>query len=163
MPNIPKFLVPLVQEASKSAGAEFPFWETDDLEIAEEGMWQLAFELDVENVELFLFPLPAGYSIVYWIFEWEGHRAGEGFCTGTDNSGVGCVHNAANSYELIGMSEEANALRAMLAQLEVTPDKYECVEAAYNAVPNPYKEDWERFPYLVKTLCANAEKYFYTA
>jgi hypothetical protein len=163
MSSIPESVLPIVEEASKSAGAEFPFWESEDLETAEEGMWQLAFDLDVKDVEAFLSPLPLGYSIVYWIFEWEGSRAGEGFCTGTDNCGVDCVRNAAKSYEQIGMPEEANALRAMLTQLEQTPEGYEQVEAAYNSVPNPYGEDWHRFPHLVKILCANAEQYFYEA
>jgi hypothetical protein len=160
MASIPKSALPLVNEASKSARAEFPFWNSSDDAVTEEGMYQLAFELDVEDVRLFLSGLPIGYSIVHWIFTWEDRRANGGF-TGTETCGVESVHEAANGYEHVGMAEEAAALRAMLKQYTDTPMDYERIEAAFNSIPNPYKNDWDRIPNLVKILCGNAEKYFY--
>ena len=159
---IPPLVSGMVEEASASAGSEVsPLWQSDSEGVPEEGMYQLASELDVENPEHLLNLLPSGYRVVYSIFLWEQSRAGEGFKTGTDNSGQTLVYSAADSYELVGMPEEANALRSMLSQYATTPLDNDRIKAEYDAVPNPYKEDWGRIPRLVRHLCKNADRYFY--
>lgn len=160
---IPPLVREMVEEASSSAGSETsPFWQSDGEGIPEEGMYQLAFELDVPDPDKLLGQLPPGYRIVYSIFLWEQSRAGEGFKTGVDNSGQALVHAAAVSYEEIGMHEEADALRRMLEQCTQTPHDHERIEAVYNAADNPYKDDWNRIPHVVRHLCANADRYFHT-
>ena len=159
---IPPLVARMVEEASTSARSDVtPFWGSDSEGTPEEGMYQLASWLDTEDAKHLLGQLPPGYRIVHSIFEWEMGRAGEGFKTGTDNVGEAAVRAAADSYEEVGMVEEANALRRMLDQYAATPSDYEKLEAAYNAAPNPYKEDWDRIPALVRHLCANADRYFY--
>jgi len=157
---IPEIARPLVKRASKDAGAEYPFWSSEDEIKQEEGMYQLAFELEHENVEEYLSMFPLGYSIVYWIFTWEQSRAGERFCTGTDNAGLSVAFKAAELYEKIGLHEEASALNAMITQLSATPEDDDQIECAYNLIDNPYKEDWIRIPYVVDHLCLKAEEYF---
>ena len=158
---IPALVLGMVDEASSSAGSDVsPFWLSDSEETSEEGMYQLASELDVDNPDHLLDQLPPGYRIVYAIFTWEQSRAGEGFRTGTDNAGQTLVHVAAASYAEVGMSEEATALRHMLEQYARTPLDHARIEAEYNAVDNPYKEDWDRIPHLVRHLCENADRYF---
>lgn len=163
MPRIiPPLVSRMVEEASASAGSDVvPFWNSDSEGTSERGMYELASWLDTEDAKPLLGQFPPGYRIVHSIFEWEMDRAGEGFKTGTDNAGEAAVRSAADSYEEVGMSEEANALRRMLAQYLATPDDYEKIEAAYHAAPNPWKEDWDRIPALVRHLCANADRYFY--
>lgn len=159
---IPPLVLKMVEEASSSAGSDIsPFWESDSEGTPEEGMYQLASELDVENAEQLLSQLPPGYRLVYSIFLWEASRAGEGFTTGTDNSGPALVQAAAKAYAEAGMAEEATALERMLAQYVQTPQDYQQIEAAYEAVDNPYKDDWERIPPLVRHLCEGADRYFY--
>ncbi|MDM0037927.1 hypothetical protein QTH89_15980 [Variovorax sp. J22G21] len=159
---IPALVLRMVDEASSSAGSDVsPFWQSDGEGIPEEGMYRLASELDVRDPDHLLDQLPPGYRIVYSIFEWEQSRAGEGFTTGLHNSGQTLVHVAAASYAEVGMSEEAMALRHMLEQHAKTPLDYDRTEAAYNAVDNPYKDDWDRIPHLVRHLCENADRYFY--
>ena len=96
------------------------------------------------------------------IFSWEQSRAGEGFRTGIENTGVELVAAAADSYEFIGMEPEATALRRVLEQYAQTPDDHEALERAYEKETNAYRDDWNRIPFLVRTLCANADLYFYT-
>jgi hypothetical protein len=120
-------------------------------------MYQLASELDGENPDYLLDQLPLGYRIVHSIFLWEQSRAGEGFVTGTENSGVQLVKAAAAGYDAMGMPEEAAALKAMLGQLAETPLDYARVETAYESVPNPYRQDWDRIPTLVRRLCERAD------
>jgi hypothetical protein len=159
---IPPPVLKMVEEASRSAGSDVsPFWQSDSEGTPEEGMYQLAFELDIENPDPLLDHLPPGYKIVYAIFQWESSRAGEGFKTGTDNSGPPLVQAAAKAYAEAGMPEEAVALERMLAQYTQTPLAYDRIEAAYEAVGNPYKDDWARIPQLVRHLCENADRYFY--
>ena len=159
---IPALVLGMVEEASSSAHSEVsPFWQSDSEGIPEEGMYQLATELDVRDPDHLLDQLPPGYRIVYSIFMWEQSRAGEGFTTGVHNSGQALVHVAAASYAEVGMPEEATALRHMLEQYAGTPLDGERIEAAYNAVDNPYKEDWDRIPHLVRHLCENADRYFH--
>jgi len=159
---IPPEVQEMVDEASSSAGSdEAPFWESDSEGIPEEGMYQLASELDVENADQLLSQLPPGYRMVYSIFLWESSRAGEGFKTGTDNSGLSLVHAAATAYAEAGMAQEATALGRMLAQYVQTPEDYDRIDAAYEAGDNSYKEDWNRIPHLVRHLCENADRYFY--
>lgn len=160
---IPPLVLEMVNEASSSAGSDVsPFWQSDSEGTPEEGMYQLALELDIENPDHLLNQLPPGYRMVYAIFQWETSRAGEGFKTGTDNSGAELVQAAAKAYAEAGMPEEAMALERMLAQYTQTPLDYERIEAAYEAEDNnPYKEDWERIPQLVRHLCENADRYFY--
>jgi len=159
---IPPEVQEMVDEASSSAGSDdAPFWESDSEGIPEEGMYQLASELDVENADQLLSQLPPGYRMVYSIFLWESSRAGEGFKTGTDNSGLSLVQAAATAYAEAGMAEEATALERMLAQYVQTPEDYDRIEAAYEAGDNAYKEDWDRIPHLVRHLCENADRYFY--
>lgn len=124
-------------------------------------MYQLASALGADDKEEILNQLPLGYRIVHSIFSWEQDRAGEGFKTGTDNCGSASVITATDCYECVGMIEEADALRRMLRQYLETPDDYEQIEAAYNHGANPYKDDWDRIPYLVRHLCKNADRYFY--
>ena len=158
MTRIPESVAPHVQAASEAAGSDVhPFWLCDSEGTAEEGMYQLATELDVENAEQGLGLLPAGYRIVHSIFLWEQSRAGGGFVTGTGNAGAACVEAAASSYESMDMREEAAALRAMLAQRMHTPHDHARGQAAYDAVPNPYRDDWDRIPTLVRRLCEQAE------
>lgn len=160
---IPPLVLEMVNEASSSAGSDVsPFWQSDSEGTPEEGMYQLALELDIEDPDHFLDQLPPGYRMVYAIFQWETSRAGEGFKTGTDNSGAELVQAAAKAYAEAGMPEEAMALERMLAQYTQTPLDYDRIEAAYEAEDNnPYKEDWERIPRLVRHLCENADRYFY--
>lgn len=159
---IPPQVQEMVDEASRSAGSDdVPFWQSDSEGTPEEGMYQLASELDVENAEQLLSQLPPGYRMVYSIFLWESSRAGEGFKTGTANSGPALVQAAAKAYARAGMAQEAAALERMLDQYIQTPQDYERIEAAYEALDNPYKEDWDRIPGLVRHLCENAERYFY--
>lgn len=159
---IPSLVLEMVEEASSSAGSDVsPFWLSDSEGTPEEGMYQLASELDVENADPLLAQLPPGYRMVYSIFSWEASRAGEGFKTGTDNSGLALVQAAAKAYAEAGMPEEAAALERMLAQYVHTPLDYDSIEAAYEAVDNPYQDDWERIPRLVRHLCENADRYFY--
>lgn len=159
---IPPLVSSMVEEASASAGSDVvPFWNSDSEGTPEKGMYELASWLDTEDAKPLLGQLPPGYRIVHSIFEWEMDRAGEGFKTGTDNCGTAAVIAAADNYERVGMPEEASALRRMLDQYSATPDDYDKIEAAYNAAPNPYKEDWDRIPALVRHLCANADRYFY--
>jgi len=159
---IPPPVLDMVNEATSSAGADVsPFWLSDSEGTAEEGMYQLALELDIENPDHLLDQLPPGYKMVYAIFQWETSRAGEGFKTGTDNSGPALVQAAAKAYADAGMSEEAAALGRMLEQYIETPMDYDQIEAAYEAEDNPYKEDWDRIPGLVTHLCENADRYFY--
>ena len=159
---IPPLVLELVNEASRSAGSDVsPFWQSDDEGTPEEGMYQLALELDIENPHHLLDQLPPGYRMVYAIFQWETSRAGEGFKTGTDNSGPELVQAAAKAYAEAGMPEEAMALERMLAQYAQTPLDYDRIEAAYEAVENPCKDDWKRVPGLVRHLCENADRYFY--
>lgn len=161
MKCIPSTVVASVESASEGAGVESPLWHSESEEAREEGMYQLAFELDVIDRETFLSSLPAGYAAVHWIFTWEQSRAGEGFCVGIENSGMVTLENAAVSYARLGMVEEAKALRAMLSQYARTPENYAEVEAAYESIENPYKEDWDRIPGVVKVLCERAEELFY--
>lgn len=159
---IPALVAGMVDEASKSAGSDVsPFWQSDSEGVPEEGMYRLAFELDVANPDHLLDQLPLGYRIVYSIFTWEQSRAGEGFKTGTDNSSQTLVHAAATSYAEVRMPEEAKALRQMLEQYAETPLDHDRIEAAYDAVDNPFKDDWERIPHLVRHLCENADRYFH--
>ena len=159
---IPPLVLEMVEEASSSAGSDIsPFWQSDSEGTPEEGMYQLASELDVANAEQLLSQLPPGYRMVYSIFLWESSRAGEGFTTGIDNSGPALVQAAAKAYAEAGMAEETTALERMLAQYVQTPQDYQLIEAAYEAVDNPYKDDWERIPKLVRHLCENADRYFY--
>lgn len=161
MPNVPQLAAPLVSAASKSANSEVdPFWRSDSEGVPEEGMYQLATELDFENPDELLDHLPRGYRIVHSIFLWEQSRAGEGFVTGTANSGTQVVHAAADAYDEIGFTEEAAALRSMLAQLQKTPAGYDEVSAAYDSVQNPYRNDWDRIPPLVRRLCEQASSLF---
>ncbi|MGO4307459.1 hypothetical protein [Cupriavidus sp. RAF12] len=162
MPHIvPPLVAEMVAEVSESAGSDVsPFWLCDSEGIPEEGMYRLAMELDVENADYLLDRLPFGYRIVHSVFLWEQSRAGEGFGTGTVNSGENWVLAAAVGYERVGMFEEAAGLRAMLEQYAKTPNDYELVEGAYNSVPNPYKDDWDRIPHLVRLLCKDAYGYF---
>ncbi|MEJ2381685.1 MAG: hypothetical protein P8076_10990 [Gammaproteobacteria bacterium] len=150
-----------VESASEGAGTNNPFWHSDSAEAREEGMYQLAFELDVADKEALLRKLPDGYAAVHWIFTWEQSRAGEGFCTGIENSGVTAVENAACWYVHLGMAEEADGLKAMLSQYAKTPENHELVEAGYDSVENPYREDWDRIPRVVEALCDRAEELFY--
>lgn len=159
--SIPPSILTYVEEASRAAQADImPFWSSDDEDILEEGLLQLSYELDRDEVMPLLDQLPAGYKIVHSIFTWEQSRAGEGFVTGIENSGQTLVETAASSYESVGMGEEAAALRAMLHQLAATPNDFDKVNSAYDSIANPYKEDWERIPQLVNVLCSNAERYF---
>lgn len=159
---IPYQVSAMVAEVSSSTRSETSlFWFSGDEHIAEEGMYQLAFALDAENTEELLNQLPPGYRIVHSIFTWEQDRAGEGFKTGTDNCGSASVISATDSYERVAMIEEADALRRMLRKYLETPDDYEQIEAAYNHGANPYKDDWDRIPYLVRHLSKNADRYFY--
>lgn len=160
--TIPPLVLKMVEEASRSAHSDVsPFWQSDSEGTPEEGMYQLAFELDIENPDHLLDQLPPGYRMVYAIFQWETSRAGEGFKTGADNSGPALVQAAATAYAETGTPEEAMALERMLAQYIQTPLDYDRIEAAYEAVDNPYKDDWERIPRLVSHLCENADRYFY--
>jgi len=161
--SIPGSVESMVVSASEGSGAEMPFWHSESEESREEGMYQLAFELDVVDQEAFLQSLPDGYAAVHWIFTWEQSRAGEGFCfcAGIDNSGVDAVENAAVWYMRLCMPEEAEALRAMLLQYVETPEDYGSVEDAYLSVENPYAEDWDRIPKVVSLLCDQAQDLFY--
>lgn len=160
--EVPSSILAYVEEASRTAQSEVsPFWLSDNEEIQEEGLYQLSFELDRDELVPLLEGLPAGYKIVHSIFTWEQSRAGEGFATGVENSGPLMVEAAASSYDFVGMHEEATALRAMLKQCKATPDDFEKVNAAYESVSNPYKEDWDRIPHLVQTLCSSPERYFH--
>lgn len=159
---IPPLVSRIIEEASASAGAKIsPFWQSASERVPEEGMYQLAAGLDVKNPEQLFNQLPSGYRVVYSIFMWEQSRAGEGFKTGTDNAGQSLVHAAADCYDLVGMPDEAGALRRMLVQYASTPLDYARIEAEYAALPNPYRDDWDRIPYLVRHLCVNADRYFY--
>lgn len=161
---IPSSILTYVEEASRAAQADvIPFWLSDDEDVLEEGFLQLSFELDRDEVVSLLDELPAGYKIVHSIFTWEQSRAGEGFVTGIENSGQLLVEAAAASYDMIGMREEATALRAMLLQFAATSDDFDKVNSAYESISNPYKEDWERIPQLVRVLCSDAELYFHDA
>jgi hypothetical protein len=159
--SIPSNVESMVVSVSEDVGTDTPFWFSESEEVREEGMYQLAIELDVVDREVFLQSLPDGYAAVHWIFTWEQSRAGEGFCTGIDNSGVEAVENAAVWYANLGMPEEAAALRAMLLQYVDTPEDYDAVDAAYQAVENPYVEDWDRIPKVVNLLCDQASELFY--
>jgi hypothetical protein len=164
MPRIiPPAVLQFVEGASTDARADvFPFWRSDSEGIPEEGMYLLALELDLPNTAEILADLPVGYRIVFSIFNWEQSRAGEGFSTGIENSGSELVADAANSYEMVGMVEEAAALRRVLQQYVLTPHDFVALDAVYESEPNPYLEDWNRIPHLVRLLCANADSYFYT-
>ncbi len=160
---IPPAVFEYVAGASTDARSDVvPFWQSDSEGIPEEGMYLLAAELHLPDTEALLDGLPVGYRIVFTIFNWEQSRAGEGFATGIENSGAGLVAAAASSYALVGMSEEARALRKVLEQYARTPHDFEALDAAYEANPNPNRDDWNRIPHLVRTLCANADHYFYT-
>lgn len=161
---IPPLVSEMVEGASNDAGSDvFPFWKSDNDAIREEGMYLLALELDVENFDELFSQLPTGYRIVHSIFNWEQSRAGEGFKTGTQNSGEALVHAAAAGYDAVGMPEEALALRRMLDQYAKEPLDHDRMEAEYNAAAHPYKDDWERIPYLVRHLCENADAFFHVA
>jgi hypothetical protein len=163
---MPRIIPPSVYEFVAGASADaksdmVPFWQSDSEGVAEEGMYLLAMELDLPDTAQLLAGLPVGYGMVFSIFNWEQSRAGEGFATGIDNSGVELVDAAAQAYDLVGMGAEANALRRVLAQYAQTPQDYEVINAAYENTPNPYQNDWDRIPHLVRTLCAGADGYFY--
>jgi hypothetical protein len=160
---IPPAVSSFVEVASSDSGSDLvPFWLSDSEGIPEEGMYLLASELDLPNTAELLAQLPQGYKVVFNIFNWEQSRAGEGFATGIDNSGVGLVAAAAEAYELVGMSEEASALHRVLDQYTQTPSDYEALNGAYEGKPNPYRDDWVRIPQVVRILCAGADRYFYT-
>jgi hypothetical protein len=158
---IPPLVLKMVEEASSAAASEVsPFWLSDSEGVPEEGMYQLAFELDVKNTEQLLGKLPLGYRIVFTIFNWEHSRAGEGFKTGIENVGEDLVESAATCYEAVDMAEEALALRQMLERYRESPLDYEQIQAGYDAITNPYRDDWNRIPLLVRHLSRHADKYF---
>ena len=160
---IPPSAREFVEGASKDARSDVvPFWESDSEGVPEEGMYLLASELDLPNTAEVLAGLPIGYRIVFSIFNWEKSRAGEGFVAGIENSGIEPVAAAADSYELMGMVEEAISLRKVLHQYEKTPLDFDAVQEAYGEKTNPNREDWDRIPQLVRKLSVNADRYFYT-
>lgn len=71
------------------------------------------------------------------------------------------VAMAAASYRELGMAKEALALHCVLERFAISPDDSDGLEARYGAEPNPFKEDWDRIPYVVRALCAGAASYFY--
>lgn len=160
MKAVPDPVAAMVDDASAAAGVASPFWATSDPMARETALYELAFDLDVEDRGRLLAALPDGYAATQWIFTWEQDRAGEGFGTGVANCGVAAVEQAASWYARLGMPEEARALHAMLAQYAQTPEDYEKIDAAYNTVENPYREDWDRIPRAVEILCDGAEGYF---
>ena len=160
---IPASAQAFVAGASKDARADVvPFWDSDSEGVPEEGMYLLAIELDLPNTAEILARLPIGYRIVFSTFNWEQSRAGEGFATGIENSGTELVAAAADSYEFMGMVEEAIALRKVLQQYANEAFNFDSLDDAYESEPNPYQEDWNRIPHLVRTLSINADHYFYT-
>jgi len=162
--SLPAPVADMVERASLHAGSDvIPFWLSDSEGVPEEGMYQLANELDQPNTGELLTGLPSGYRLVYSIFTWEQSRAGEGFATGIGNSGVDLVNTASQSYQELGMTEEARALQRVLASYSVSPDDYTALEKAYEAETNPYRDDWVRIPFAVHTLCAQAARRFHAA
>lgn len=160
--QIPPIVAPLVARASADAGSDgVPFWASDSEGVAEEGMYQLADELDLPDAARWHDRLPEGYGLVFAIFSWEQSRAGEGFRTGIDNSGTDLVARAAAAYERMEMREEAEALQRVLAAYGRDPTDHEAMSDAYEARPNPYLEDWVRIPHLVRALCAQADALFH--
>lgn len=160
--TLPPLVVEMVSRASKDAQSDVtPFWKSDSEGVPEEGMYQLACELDLPNTQELLATLPPGFRMVYSVFNWEQSRAGEGFSAGIENSGPELVHAAAEAYEALGMAEEALSLREVLTQYSVAPNDYAALEAAYASVPNPYKDDWNRIPKIVRVLCDRADQLFY--
>jgi len=160
--TIPASVFRFVEVASTDAKSDVvPFWHSDSEGTPEEAMYLLAAELDVPDAAEMLEDLPAGYGVVFSIFKWEQSRAGEGFATGIENSGIELVAEAAKSYELVGMVEEASALRRVLQQHSQTPRDYSTLNTMYESEPNPYRDDWSRIPHLVRLLCTSADRYFY--
>jgi len=61
---IPPLVCEMVEEASSSAGSDIsPFWQSDSEGTQEEGMYQLASELDVENADQLLAQLPPRHKM----------------------------------------------------------------------------------------------------
>lgn len=160
--TLPLAVSNMVVRASEDARSEvMPFWDSDSEGVPEEGMYQLASELDLPNTEELLAKLPLGYRLVYSIFNWEQSRAGEGFSAGIDNSGVALVAMAATSYRELGMSEESLALSQVLDHFAEFPEDAAGLQAIYDSVPNPFAQDWDRIPHAVRTLCTRAKSLFY--
>lgn len=159
---LPHSAVKLVTRASKDARSDVvPFWRSEKEGVAEEGMYLLATELDLPDIEQILSELPDGYRLVFYIFNWEQSRAGEGFSTGISNSGIELVVQAAQSYDSLAMPEEAQALRRVVSHYQNAPEDYAGLEAAYVAEPNRFANDWVRIPHVVHALCESAEHMFY--
>ena len=76
---IPPLVFERVEEAFSSAGSDTsPFWQSDSEGTPEEGMHQLAPELDVGNAGQLLARLPPRHRMVHAIFLWETGRGRKG-------------------------------------------------------------------------------------
>jgi hypothetical protein len=152
----------MVARVSRDAHSDvMPFWRCDSEGVAEEGMYQLSTELDLPDTERLLTDLPAGYGFVFAIFNWEQHRAGGGFASAIETCGTDLVAQAAQSYQRLGLCEEADAIYRVLVQYEATAGDHALLDEAYDAEVNPYRDDWVRIPKAVRVLCREADQLFY--
>lgn len=143
----------------KLLGKYAQFWNIEDDDELEEFLFDdlLAATFDSQNVDLSI--MPEGYDIILNVLEFERHCQFSGWyaiCNRSDS-----MQNIINSYQKIGLEEEAIALHAVLKAFNNILDVnivefYEILSKAYREIPNSTRNIEDKIPYILKFIRNNA-------
>jgi hypothetical protein len=142
----------------KSLGKYAQFWNIENDDELEDFLFDdlLAATFDSQNVDLNI--MPKGYDIILNVLEFERHCQFSGWyaiCNRFDS-----MQNIINSYQKIGLEEEAAALHAVLKAfnkiLDVNIVEFsEILSKAYRKIPNSTQNIEDKIPYILKFIRNN--------
>jgi len=98
--------------------------------------------------------IPLGFRLALPIMEIEEGYLTDGW-TAISNAGDDVLRQAIHAYRTIGMESEALALEAVHRAYTNDPGDEDRWEAAYNSVPNPYRDDDKKRDALRAYFAAN--------
>jgi len=129
----------------KNEGLPLEFWKLDD-DFYYEYMNYLpaVFTSKLGRLSnVVLEDLPEAVHILWPIFQLEDGYDTDAWSSLT-NAGSEVVELAISGFDRIGISGEANALRAALAALDASPGDTDAAEAAYMSISREYEDDEDR-------------------
>ncbi|MEZ5470979.1 MAG: hypothetical protein R3E90_04305 [Marinicella sp.] len=122
-----------------------------------EKLFEFSSALMIEQIELT--SLPKGYGLVAYIFYWETNCQFSGWYALENLSD--CLDVIINSYNDIGLKEEAMGIQKAAEVWDETLQNYDEVTVAYKSVSNPYADENNRWDYINAYLKKNASALFY--
>ena len=160
---LPANVIPILEATVKSPvlprGLPLEIWRADDHRVWVNAFMELGIALF--NSEIPEDDLPPGYALVAHLFDWEAQCQSESWQAFSNRAST--INSVIDAYNVVGLPQEAEALRYARAAWNASSGDFGAASAAYGTVTHQHSVDLDRLEYLVCHFVDNADSLFYVA